>query len=83
MMAEHLCHWPGCSRKVPPKMWGCKQHWFTLPASIRRRIWATYVPGQEVRKDPSGAYLAAAQEADIWARAHMESSKPIEVKSDV
>jgi len=49
-------------------MWGCKPHWFKLPAAIRRRIWDTYVPGQEVRKDPDDPYLDAAREARDWVR---------------
>ena len=37
----------------------CKRHWFMLPKVLRDRIWATYVPGQENRKDPSLDYLEA------------------------
>lgn len=33
-----------------------------LPKSMRNAIWAVYVPGQEVRKDPTGAYLEVAFE---------------------
>jgi len=25
---------------VPPKMWGCKKHWFKLPKSLRDKIWS-------------------------------------------
>jgi len=64
----HTCHWPGCGKRVPPRMWGCKPHWFKLPPPIRRRIWATYVPGQETRKDPNDSYLLAAREARDWAK---------------
>ena len=68
MTTLHTCHWPGCGKPVPPKMWGCKPHWFKLPLAIRSRIWATYVPGQERRKDPDDPYLAAAREARDWAK---------------
>lgn len=64
----HTCHWPGCTQNVPPRMWGCRQHWFTLPGELRSRIWAAYVPGQEITKTPSEAYLAVAREADVYAR---------------
>jgi len=47
-------------------MWGCKAHWFKLPAKIRRAIWRAYRPGQEDRMDPSPHYLAAAPEASDW-----------------
>jgi hypothetical protein len=36
----HHCHWPGCEVPVPPAMWGCRRHWYMLPADIRRLIWA-------------------------------------------
>ncbi len=66
MNKVHTCHWPGCDRRVPPARWGCRPHWFALPLPLRNRIWATYVPGQEVTKTPSAAYIAAAKEAQQW-----------------
>jgi len=62
----HTCHWPGCNKEVPPAMWGCKAHWFKLPAILRRKIWQTYRPGQEITKTPSREYLAAAREVQEW-----------------
>ena len=62
----HRCHWVGCEVVVPPRLWGCKKHWFMLPKRIRDKIWKTYRPGQEVDKKPSPEYLAAAQEARDW-----------------
>lgn len=67
----HRCHWPGCQRRVPPKMWGCRPHWFALPKVIRDEIWATYRPGQEHDKMPSRAYLEAARKAEDYARKRM------------
>lgn len=69
---SHTCHWPGCTVEVPPKMWGCKRHWFALPAAIRARIWKAYRPGQEVTKDPSAEYIAAAIAAREWIRRREE-----------
>jgi hypothetical protein len=65
---SHTCHWPGCTQKVPPRMWGCKPHWYQLPPMLRVKIWRTYRPGQEVTKTPSPAYIAAAQEVQRWLR---------------
>lgn len=65
---DHHCHWPGCSRQVPPAMWGCRPHWFALPISLRNRIWATYAPGQEVNGTPSDAYLRAADDVQAWIK---------------
>jgi len=63
---SHTCHRPGCGREVPPKLWGCKVHWYALPKPLRDRIWSTYVPGQEITKTPSRAYLAAARDVQAW-----------------
>ena len=65
---KHECHWPTCKTEVPPSLWGCKKHWFKLPLSIRNRVWETYRPGQEMRMNPSAAYIAAAKEAQRWIR---------------
>lgn len=60
---KHTCHAKLCQIVVPPKMFMCRQHWYMVPFKLRRAIWAAYVPGQEIRKDPSREYLAVAQEA--------------------
>ena len=62
----HTCHWPGCGKSVPPRLWGCREHWFRLPKALRDRIWATYRPGQEIDKNPSNAYLNATDEVTRW-----------------
>ena len=63
---SHKCHWPGCPREVPPAMWGCKPHWFRLPADLRRLVWAAYHPGQEITKTPSAAYVTVARLVQNW-----------------
>lgn len=68
---EHTCHWPGCETQVPPAMWGCRPHWFTLPKRLRDRVWAAYTPGQERRLDPSADYLAVAHEVQSWIEDHL------------
>lgn len=72
-MSKHTCHWPGCTSDVPPKRWGCQGHWYALPAELRARIWAAYVPGQEITKTPSREYLAVAREAEQYALAWASS----------
>lgn len=62
----HHCHWPGCSKEVPPRMWGCSTHWFKLPKQLRDKVWAAYVPGQEINKTPSESYIAVAKEVQEW-----------------
>jgi hypothetical protein len=66
----HHCHWPGCSRKVPPAVWGCREHWYMLPADLRRRIWNSFNPGQEITKTPSREYVEAAQAVQAWIEAN-------------
>lgn len=62
----HTCHWPGCNKQVPPAMWGCKPHWFRLPARLRNAIWNAYGIGQEVTMTPSREYLDVATEVQRW-----------------
>lgn len=47
-------------------MWGCLAHWRMIPKHLQAKIWGTYVPGQEIRKDPTGAYIKAATEVRWW-----------------
>lgn len=66
---SHECHWPGCGKQVPPAMWGCKAHWFKLPASLRAHIWRTYQPGQEKGDaDVTPEYIEAAEAVQRWIR---------------
>jgi hypothetical protein len=62
----HVCHWPGCTKQVPPAMWGCSQHWFKLPKALRERIWRAYRPGQEDDLRPSESYMEAAEAVQEW-----------------
>lgn len=54
----HTCHAHGCSRRVPPHMFACRQHWFALPAKLRTAILREYRSGQERDKQPSLRYMA-------------------------
>lgn len=65
---KHLCHWPECNKEVFPALWGCLPHWRRLPKYLRDRIWATYVPGQEITKTPSSEYLEVALEVQRWCK---------------
>lgn len=67
---KHHCHWPGCTKQVPPAKWGCIEHWFKLPAAIRNKIWRAFKPGQEKTKTPSTEYLGAAREAQEWIKTY-------------
>jgi len=60
---RHLCHAEKCRTEVPPRMLMCTKHWGMVPYKLQKAVWAHYVPGQEIRKDPTGEYLDAAMEA--------------------
>jgi hypothetical protein len=62
---KHECHAYGCTTSVPPKMLMCLKHWKMVPKFAQDDVWATYLPGQEVRKDPSSDYIKAQQRARI------------------
>lgn len=67
-MDKHTCHWPGCKSQVPPRLWGCKKHWFMLPKHLRDKVWSAYVPGQEISKTPSPEYVRVAEEVQAWIK---------------
>ena len=63
----HVCHARGCNVQVPPKMFMCRRHWFTLPKSMRDAIWREYQPGQEQRKvAPTSTYYDVTDQAIKW-----------------
>lgn len=68
---EHHCHARGCKVAVPPRMLMCRPHWRRVPKPLQNAVWAHFRPGQEIRKDPTREYLAAA-EAAIRAVAILE-----------
>jgi hypothetical protein len=71
---EHVCHAEGCNTPVPPKMLMCLKHWRMVPRDLQRRVWAAYVPGQEVSKNPTDEYMEV-QRAAVRAVAIKESVK--------
>jgi hypothetical protein len=58
----HTCHAEGCCEGVPEKIFMCRRHWYMLPKPLRDAIWRVYIPGQEVRKDPTPEYVTIAHE---------------------
>ena len=71
----HRCHWPTCITPVPPRMWGCKKHWAMLPKDLKARLWAAYVKGQEVNKDPTVEYVQIAFEIREWAKNEIKEGR--------
>lgn len=56
----HKRHARGCEVEVPPEHLMCAVHWRLVPLSLKRHVWAYYRLGQEVDKQPTAEYLAAA-----------------------
>lgn len=63
MSTQHVCHATNCQLGVPEIKFMCRRHWFLLTKRLRDDIWDNYIPGQEIRKDPSPEYLTAARKA--------------------
>lgn len=76
---NHRCHAHGCTTEVPPKMFMCPSHWYSLRPVLRRAIWRTYKPGQEVTKEASASYLAVQQRciAEVAFKPNDESAARI------
>lgn len=62
----HTCHATDCNIRVPPEMFMCRHHWFSLPKKLRDKIWATYRPGQCDDWNITKAYSEAAKECIIF-----------------
>lgn len=60
---SHTCHAYNCNRPVPPEMFMCRPHWFSLPKPLRNNIWTAYRNGQCDDYQISRAYANAAQAA--------------------
>lgn len=71
----HTCHATDCGVVVPPEMFMCRAHWFSLPRALRSRIWATYRPGQCDDWNISHAYAEAAK-ACVRYIAEKEGKEP-------
>lgn len=74
---SHKCHWPTGTLETPPSLWGCRAHWYKLPKILRDKVWDAYVPGQEVRKDPSPEYIDVVIEVEAFARAQIKAGRDV------
>lgn len=65
-MSRHRCHAKGCDAECPPRHLMCYRHWRALPEDLKDLVRRRYEPGQEVKKNPTSAYLAAIYVAIAW-----------------
>jgi hypothetical protein len=59
----HTCHARGCTREVDPSLLMCLSHWKRVPKPLQHDVWRHYRKGQELDRNPSREYLAAANAA--------------------
>lgn len=62
-MSRHVCHAHGCTTSVPPSMFMCRRHWYSVPKPLRDAIWREYQRGQENTKTPTARYMAVQRRA--------------------
>lgn len=81
---RHTCRWPGCTRRVPPALWGCAPHWSQLPAPIRKAITEAFAPSHASgERRPSHRYVLADRVAQDWIRDHERPNRlPDPVRPD-
>lgn len=48
---------------VAPRLLMCPAHWRQVPRSLQAAVWRHYRPGQEIDKQPTPEYRAAARAA--------------------
>ncbi len=58
-MMTHCCPAAGCTEQLPDTLVFCKKHWFKVPASLRKQIWASYHAGR-AGTEPHFALIRAA-----------------------
>ena len=75
----HTCHATDCNVPVPPEMFMCRRHWFSLPKRLKARIWATYRDGQCDDWQISHAYADAAREAVTFIAAKEGKTPDVKV----
>ena len=79
----HTCHAQGCNRAVKPAMFMCFKHWQMVPPAMQAAIWRTFRPGQEKDKQPSEAYVRAAERAIRAVREYEDANVRADARSDL
>lgn len=62
----HTCHAMKCETEVAPRLYMCYSHWRKLPKEMQAAVWGAYVPGQEIRKDPTEEYINVTERIIRW-----------------
>lgn len=60
-MSGHECPAPGCTERVPSRMYACRRHWYSIPPELRSRLWRA-VKGPGIGSREHFAAMAACDE---------------------
>jgi len=60
---DHHCHAHGCKIACAPEKLMCAAHWRKVPSDLQAQVYATYRAGQCDDRNPSAAWMAAADRA--------------------
>ena len=74
----HKCNWPTCAKQVCDSVWGCKEHFFTLPSKFREPILRALSRG---RHSPSTVHIDKTDpfaQAEHWAYTYILSESGLE-----
>jgi DNA adenine methylase len=79
----HTCHAIGCPVPVDPTFLMCRPHWRMVPMPLQRDVWKNYRDGQCEDKQPSGAWMIAAERAIVAVAVREKKLTPAEAQARV
>ncbi len=62
----HECHARGCTKEIPPRLFMCPRHWYTLDKPLQALVWKTYRQGQEIDKGASVTYCFVTEVCQVY-----------------
>lgn len=71
---------PGCEKPIKWDVFMCRQHWYQVPAPLRRDVNDSWQERQRALRDPRADYDFA---ADLHERAKAAALRAVEERSDV
>jgi len=61
------CPHPTCKKQKPMDHYACKDHWFSLPSKIQKKIWAGFRQG-DILKEGSLWSVADKEALQYWRK---------------
>ena len=69
-MSAYVCQAAGCKTIIPPSMFLCRVHWFSLPEPMRAEIIVEELARETKDNLPNAALVAAVARAREWIAEH-------------